>query len=55
MAKSRDERESAQIALGLSIFPNVFLVKPVKIIINLKIYKGARRAPYIEFLLSKIS
>lgn len=54
MAKSRDERESAQIILRSFFLTWIFLIKHLKIIINLKIYKGARRAPYIEFLLSKI-
>lgn len=54
MVKSRDERESAQITLSSFALTWIFLIKYLIVIVNLKIYKGARRAPYIEFLLSKI-
>lgn len=55
MAKSRDERESAQITLGVAILSKILLIKILKIIINFKIGKGVTRPPYIEFLLPKIS
>lgn len=54
MAKSRDERESAQITLSSFVLTWIFLIKHLKIIINILICKGGLRAPYIEFLLFKI-
>jgi len=54
MAKSRDERESVQITLSSFVLTWIFLIKYLIVIVNLKIYKGSRRAPYFEFMLSKI-